>query len=107
MKRQHETALEQWCVKWARSRGIVVAKLKECDGIPDRIFFVPGGLPVIGEFKAEGRRGRNLQERTQPWYLEKLTADGYSAHCWDTRKAFLYTMAAYEGCRIASKRTIK
>jgi hypothetical protein len=90
--RSRESPLEAWCVAWARFRGVVVVKMTGCDGIPDRIFFVPGGSPVIGEFKAKGKKGGGLQKATQPWYLDKLRADGYEAYCWDTKEAFLAVM---------------
>ena len=99
MTTRRESVLEQWAVKWARVRGIVVAKLTGLDGVPDRIFFPPGGSPVIGEFKREGKTGKALQAATQPWYLARLRADGYEAHRWDTREAFLETMKEYESCR--------
>lgn len=103
MRKRSESALESKCVKWARSRGIVVAKLKELDGIPDRIFFVPGGAPVVGEFKKEGKTGEGLQEFTQPWYLAKLKHEGYNVHHWDSEEEFLQTMKRYEKCRAIFK----
>jgi hypothetical protein len=90
---RRESVLEDWAVnRWARPRGIVVAKLKELDGIPDRIFFVPGGVAIIGEFKRKGVKGKGLQEKTQPWYLNRLKELGYRAYCWDTKEEFLKTM---------------
>ena len=84
MKRR-ESALEQWAVKYARSRGIVVAKMTLCNGVPDRVFFTAGGRPLIVEFKARGEE----PSETQAWYLDALTAAGYV--CWwcNTREEFL------------------
>ena len=83
--RHRESALEQWAVKYARSRGVVVAKMTLCNGVPDRIFFVPGGRPLIIEFKARGKE----PSETQAWYLDALTASGYVC-CWcNTREEFL------------------
>jgi hypothetical protein len=100
-KGRRESALEAWCVKWARSRKIVVAKLTECAGVPDRIFFIPGrrvnqrgvmklseGCPLIIEFKERGEKPEELQD----WYLAKLLADGYDVGWCDTKEDFLGTM---------------
>jgi hypothetical protein len=89
---RRESPLEARAVRWARWRGIVTAKLTGCDGIPDRVFFVPGGRPVVGEFKAEGAGSHGTRATTQPWYLEKLRADGYDAHKWDTWEKFIEAM---------------
>lgn len=85
--RARESALEQWSVRWARSKNIIVGKLTECVGIPDRIFFTPG-MPVIIEFKAEGKS----PEKLQPLYLEKLRNDGYRAEAVSTKDEFLAIM---------------
>ncbi len=87
-------------MRWARTRGIVVAKLTQVDGIPDRIFFVPGGSPVIVEFKAPSVHGRALQALTQPWYAATLIAAGYVVQQCDSRAQFLEVMKEYEQCRI-------
>jgi hypothetical protein len=81
-----ESALESWAVQWARTKAVPTAKLTNCTGIPDRIFFVPGGKPLLVEFK------RNKKSRYQPLqepYLEKLIADGYSAHSVADKEEFL------------------
>lgn len=91
---RRESPTEAWCVSWSRSMGIVTAKMTGCNGIPDRVFFLPGGSPLIGEFKAKGKKGEKLQKATQPWYLEKLRADGYDVHLWETKEAFLEAMKA-------------
>jgi len=62
-----------------------VAKLTECAGVPDRIFFVPGGRALIIEFKHRGEVPEELQE----WYLTKLLADGYTVGWCDSREGFL------------------
>jgi hypothetical protein len=77
--------LESWAVKYARSRGVVVAKLTQLDGVPDRIFFAPGGRPLIIEFKARGEKPGELQQ----WYLKKLMDDGYRVAWCDTKEKFL------------------
>lgn len=102
MSARRESVLESWTIKWARVRGIVVAKLTQVDGIPDRIFFVPGGSPIIIEFKRIGKLGKGLQEHTQPWYLTTLIAAGYRTYTCDTKEQFLEIMKEYESCRLKS-----
>ena len=92
---KRESALESRAVKWARARCIVVAKLKECDGVPDRIFFLPRrGVPyvrgqaLIMEFKRRGEKPEELQE----WYLTKLLEDGFDVGWVDSWEGFLEAM---------------
>ena len=97
-KGRRESALEAWCVKTARLRGIVTAKMTLCDGIPDRIFFIAGGSPLIVEFKAAGLAPEELQN----WYLKTLTAAGYKAvHC-DTKEKFIELL---EACACPAERS--
>lgn len=78
-------------MKWARARGLVVAKLTEIDGIPDRIFFMPKGRPLVIEFKAKDE----VPEALQSWYLKTLKAAGYRVAYCDTKEKFLDLMAKY------------
>jgi hypothetical protein len=86
-KGRRETVLESRAVKWARTRGIVVAKLTECAGIPDRIFFLPK-RPLIVEFKKRSEEPEELQN----WYLDKLLKDGYTVGWCDEWEGFLHIM---------------
>jgi hypothetical protein len=94
-KHRREARLKAWAVAKARWWGIVVAKMTDCDGIPDSIFFVPGGRPIVVEFKEEGETGAGLQEATQPWYHAKLKELGYRMYRCDTKEAFLKVMEKY------------
>lgn len=85
---RRESPLEAWAVRQARSRGIVVAKLTECVGVPDRIFFLPGGQPEIIEFKAKDE----VPEKLQSWYLKTLKGAGYWVSYCDSRKKFIALM---------------
>ncbi len=87
-KARRESALESRAVKWARARGVVVGKLTECAGIPDRIFFIPGGRPLVAEFKARGKR----PEPAQDFYLRKLLDEGYDVGWCDIWEGFLEAM---------------
>ena len=87
-KKRRESTLESWAVKQCRDRGIVVAKMTECVGIPDRIFFLPGGTPEIVEFKADGE----VPEALQSWYLTTLRKAGYHVSYCDTKEKFIALM---------------
>jgi hypothetical protein len=86
-KARRESALESRAVKWARTRGIIVAKLTECAGVPDRIFFLPK-KPLIIEFKKHGEEPETLQN----WYLGTLLDVGYTVGWCDEWKGFLEIM---------------
>ena len=86
-KARRESTLEARAVKWARSNGIVVAKLKECSGMPDRIFFTPN-KPLIIEFKKHGEKPEELQS----WYLTTLMKAGYKVGWCDTWEGFIEAM---------------
>jgi hypothetical protein len=63
---------------------VQVAKLTQLDGIPDRCFFLPGGRPLLVEFKRLGKEPEELQA----WHLNALVKAGYrAAHC-DTWEEF-------------------
>jgi hypothetical protein len=78
------------CVKWARDRKIPVAKLTDCIGIPDAIFFVPGGVPVVPEFKDPN--GGGAPSPAQTWYLERLRELGYDVALVASWEGFLEMM---------------
>lgn len=90
-KRRRESVLESFACKWARIRDIVVAKMTEVVGIPDRIFFVPGGKPIIIEFKAEDE----VPREAQAWYIETMKTAGYRVFHCDTKEKFLKLMATF------------
>ena len=65
--------------------------MTEVAGIPDRIFFMPKGRPLVIEFKAEKEVPRELQS----WYLTTIKEAGYRVAYCDTKKKFLDLMAKY------------
>jgi hypothetical protein len=85
---RRESPLESNACSWARARGVLVAKLTELNGVPDRIFFPPGGKPIIIEFKAE----EEAPEELQSWYLKTLKKMGYRVAYCDTKEKFLWLM---------------
>jgi len=88
-KARKESALEAWCVSYARARGVQVGKLSECVGLPDRIFFTPRkkGGPLVPEFKRPDGKGE--ASPAQEWHVKKLKEMGYSADFIASRKEFL------------------
>ena len=88
-KGRREPALEAKAVNWARHvKKMVTAKLMKLAGVPDRVFFIPGGRPLIVEFKAKGEE----PEEIQAWYLHKLAQDGYNVAYVDSWESFLTLM---------------
>jgi hypothetical protein len=87
---RREAALEARCVKWARVKGVQVAKLAECVGMPDRVFFTPGGRPLVPEFKDPGGKGKVSD--AQRWHLTRLRVAGYDAPVIDSWAGFLEAM---------------
>ena len=81
---RREGRLEAWCVGWARSRGVIASKLTDPAGIPDHVFWTPGGRPTVVEFKDQGGAVSPLQ-----WYhLVLLAALGYRTAIVTTREGF-------------------
>lgn len=72
-----EANIESKLVKWARAtpRGILVTKgdARWSAGFPDRIFWMPGGSPVLIETKRPGGKPTKLQERM----IARLKSLGY------------------------------
>jgi len=58
-----ETDLERAVCTYADKHGILHIKLnlRGRRGFPDRLFFIPGGKPLMIEFKREGEEPRRLQ----------------------------------------------
>lgn len=78
-----KAAVENPVVKLAQQLGIPVLKVNPLwsAGWPDRVFFVPGGKPLIIEFK----RGTDSKLRAkQLEVIAKLKANGYDVHSCNT-----------------------
>ena len=82
-----ESKVQAWCVQWARARGVLVTKLdtRANAGVPDYVFWLPGGRPLVVEFKAEGGDFRPGQQEM----LDSLITAGYTAVVVVTEKEFL------------------
>ena len=83
-RRSEKASVENPCVDWARKQGIKVLKVNPlwAAGWQDRIFFVPGGRPLIIEFKRPGGGTSPLQEQRH----KELLALGYDHHVIDQKE---------------------
>lgn len=88
-----ETRLERYCVKFATKLGFASAKLAihRDVGFPNRIFFIPGGRPLLVLFK-QADVDDALKERQQQ-HLERLKSDDYHAMFCDDFKDFLKALS--------------
>lgn len=70
-----EAALEGDVVRWAEDRLVLQTKLnlRGRNGWPDRCFWLPGGRPLLHEYKLPGEAPRPLQEYT----IRQLRERGY------------------------------
>lgn len=73
-----ERDIEQPFVKWCKQVGIKVKKKNFADQL-DRWLMVPGGAPIIIEFKAPGKKPTPLQQRE----IDELKELGYGAGWFD------------------------
>lgn len=94
-----ESDLERAVCNYAHRRGILHIKLniQGRTGFPDRQFFIPGGKPLLIEFKRKGGRVRPMQAYVYG-VLQKLeydvrfidnTTDGFRAIDGELQKAGL------------------
>jgi len=76
-----ERDIEAKVVRWARAKGIMVTKLQGIGNksMPDRIFWIPGGRPVLIEFKRPGGKLTPLQTLA----IEALEKAGYLVTVFD------------------------
>lgn len=92
------------CRRIAAELGVENLKLnvKGNTGWPDRIFFLPGGRPLLVEFKRPGERSRPKQM----YIISQLIANGYDAEvCSDAGVAveLVRERMKWTTCRSTSK----
>jgi hypothetical protein len=77
-----ESSVERRAKRRADELGVLNAKLTPQGqrAYPDRMFFVPGGRPLLIEFKQEGERPTKLQAYIQ----KRLRAAGYDVRWTDS-----------------------
>lgn len=69
-----ESSVERPVVRDAKKLGVLSIKLVAGQGMPDRLFLIPGGRGLLVEFKVPGAAPRPLQD-TMHWILRKLDYD--------------------------------
>lgn len=76
-----ESAVEGRAKRWADEHGILNVKFTPAGQVAymDRLFFVPGGKPILIEFKRPGEEPRPLQA----YRIKKLRELGYDVRCTD------------------------
>jgi hypothetical protein len=78
-----KATVENPCVRHARELGLKVLKINPlwAAGWQDRIFFVPGGKPLIIEFKRPGGESSKIQKERH----KELIEAGYDHHVVDNK----------------------
>lgn len=114
-----ERDIEQPFVKWCKQVGIKVKKKNFADQL-DRWLMVPGGAPIIIEFKAPGKKPTPLQQReidelwalgyAVKWFAEIEAAIAWVLHMLDAqhecmRRQEQFTLA--EECRSILNKAVK
>ena len=89
-KKPLENYTERKVVEWAREQGIASIKLNLMGNVgwPDRLFLIPGGKPLLMEFKRAGLRPTKLQQHRING-LKKLGYLVYVAEDTISAKAFI------------------
>lgn len=79
-----KTHVEAPCNRVAKSMGLEQVKMNPMysAGWPDRMYLVPGGRPLIIEFKVPGNTTTELQEIR----IKYLRENGYDVHVIDTKE---------------------
>lgn len=102
-----EKVVEDAVVKWARERGILVTKLNLLGhrSMPDRCLWLPGGRPLLIEFKRLGLLPTKAQQHT----IDLLKRLGYDTYSFDNKEAainiirFHITKRALEAARLSEE----
>ena len=87
-----ELTVENCVVAWAERYGILHVKLnlQFRRGWPDRMFLIPGGRPLLIEFKRPGKQLELLQAHV----ISKLKALNYDVHWTSKAEEAIYLIAA-------------
>jgi hypothetical protein len=81
VSRNLEKSIQSSVIGWAKKQGIRCDKLSsgsvfQVSGLPDFIIWIPGGLPLLIEFKSEIGKLSALQAATH----DQLKSLGYDVH---------------------------
>jgi hypothetical protein len=93
-----ESSIERSVVAWAKAHGIFYCYKLNGTGKDklDRMFMIPGGRPLIIEFKRFGEKPTPLQKKT----IHDLSAINYDVEVHDTRAG---AIAAIQRCLDAAQ----
>ena len=103
LRRALELPIEKWVVDEAAKRGVQSLKLghRYDTGWPDRIFWIPGGRPLMIEFKRPGE----FLEPKQEYLCGVLRTLGYEVEIHDNReRALAAIFHALDAARRSDKR---
>jgi hypothetical protein len=90
LRYERETKIEQHVWRDARSMlGVESIKIGK-QGWPDRLFLIPGGRPLLIEFKRGGEEARILQAHRIET-LKKLGYDAYAVDNYEDAMAYIRT----------------
>ena len=93
-----EIQVERKVVKWCKEHGILNLKLEVpgSTGWPDRLIFIPGGRPLLIEFKKPGEE----LEPKQRYVHSILKGLGYQVEVHDDVESAIQTItrAVEQGC---------
>ncbi len=83
LKKTEKAGVEEPVCRWADRNGIMHRKLNGFgrNGWPDREFYLPGGKPLLIEFKRPGEGLAPLQEKT----IAELRKIGYDIEVHDDK----------------------
>ncbi len=105
MKKTLERTIEAAVVRWAKAQGIESLKLNTMGrrSMPDRLFWLNGGRPLLIEFKRPGKRPTKLQAYT----MKKLKGLGYAVvWCDSAEEAIEYIYAMDAKTKASSRRKV-
>lgn len=87
-----ESSIESKVVRWCKAHDVLTTKLSGPGhrGKPDRVFWLPGGCPVLIEFKAPGKKPTKLQR----FWLDAFTELGYDVYLFDNAEDAIVELSA-------------
>jgi hypothetical protein len=92
---RRESKVERLACSMARAWLLVVSKLRDPTGIMDHVFWVPGGRPLLVEFKdPEGKTAKG-RAKLQAFYRKTLSEQGYRTAVITTLEEFSALMKEY------------
>ena len=96
-----EVDIEGRVCAWADKHGVLHVKLnlQFRRGWPDRMFLIPGGCPLLIEFKRKGKKLEPLQAHV----IGKLKRLGYDVHWTSKAEEAIYLIAARVSAAVSTQ----